>query len=83
MAQPLKMIRVTGPGEGSGFSNFKNQWGQGGGGRGKVLRQGNKHGASRPQESDASLKEVKATGPFSDPQKVWVTGCRQTKGLFQ
>lgn len=36
-----------------------------------------------PKESDASLQEVKATGPFSDPQKVWVTGCTQTKGLFQ
>lgn len=36
-----------------------------------------------PKKSDASLKEAKVTGPFSDYQKAWLAGLTQAKGLFR
>lgn len=70
-----KNDRVTGPGQGSGFSNFKRRSG-GWGGEGKYFgREINKE-PHTPQKFDVSLKEAKATGPFGDYQEVWVT-CRQ------
>ena len=51
--------------------------------RGKVLWQGNKHGASHFQQAWCMLKGGRSHWPLRWPAEGLVTGCMQTKGLWQ